>query len=320
MNRTKTLTDDELYRQCCLYGTQARKWMKKFAALLPEVERRQLYAKYGFHSVFEFAAKLAGMNRETVLEVLRVSKLLGDKPLLQAQLAEQGWSKLRVVASIATPENEKMLVEKLQKMSKPALEAFVKEIKKKDYESVQFLPGEELSPVNPPSRVFIRLLLEPKTELRLRELQKKLSAERKVPVDFNEAVEVLLDYYDQPRKMRPVLSKETVKQELQKKHSSRYIPIKVKKILHEEYAGRCAFPGCSKLPEIYHHTRRFALNPSHDPDFLVPLCKGHERLAHLGLVENEERPPALWSLRFEPDKTSPKFPVDELVNHHRVPP
>ena len=163
------LSDIELYKQCCFYGTQARKWTKKFAALLPEVERRRLYAKHGFYSVFEFAAKLSGMNRETVLEVLRVSKLLEDKPLLQSKLAEQGWSKLRVIATVATPENEKMLAEKIQEMSKPALEAFVKGIKKEQTDPKLgehnnapekynlFLPGEEFS--SQASRVFIRFLL-----------------------------------------------------------------------------------------------------------------------------------------------------------------
>lgn len=166
------LSDRELYEKCRLYGGNARAWSKKFAALLPEVERRRLYEKYGFYSVFEFAAKLAGMGRETVLEILRVAEKLQDKPLLLAQLLEHGC--------------------------------------------------------------------------------------------------------------------------------------------------RCAYPDCQKLPEIYHHTRRFALFPNHDPDFLTPLCKSHERLAHYGLIKNEEQPSEQWQVKTEADKTSPKYWIDRKVNAWRI--
>ena len=50
-------------------------WSRKFAALLPEVDKRQLYRKRGFYSIFEFAAKLAGMGRKNVEEVLRTYKV-----------------------------------------------------------------------------------------------------------------------------------------------------------------------------------------------------------------------------------------------------
>jgi len=56
-------------------------WSRKFAALLPEVDKRQLFRKHGFYSIFEFAAKLAGMGRKTV----------EDRPLLKAQIEQFGW-------------------------------------------------------------------------------------------------------------------------------------------------------------------------------------------------------------------------------------
>ena len=37
------LTDSELYQKCREYGASARSWTRKFAGLLPEVFRRQLY-------------------------------------------------------------------------------------------------------------------------------------------------------------------------------------------------------------------------------------------------------------------------------------
>ena len=46
------------------------------------------------------------------------------------------------------------------------------------------------------NRIFVRLLLAPKNELKLKELQKKLSRKQKAPVDLNEVVEILLDVYE----------------------------------------------------------------------------------------------------------------------------
>lgn len=346
------LSDRELYEKCRLYGGNARAWSKKFAALLPEVEGRKLYAKYGFYSVFEFAAKLAGMGRETVLEILRVAEKLQGKPLLLAQLPEQGWSKMKVIVNIATPENEKNLAEKVKEMSKATLETFVNELKKQNHELVQNRPGAENKIIQngqqsdfeqsaehmEPPRISVRMPLKPKTELRLRQLQKKLSREQKAPVDFNTIIEILLDVYEKSppnsgararsraaasREPEPTpkldfaAQKEQVKRELPK-ISSRYIPAKVKKLATAEHGGRCAYPGCLKLPEIYHHTRRFALFPNHDPDFLAPLCKCHERLAHHGLIENEEQPPEQWQVKMEADKTSPKYWIDRKVNAWRT--
>ena len=108
------LSDKELYQKCQLYGGEARKWAKRFAALLPEVARRELFRKYKFYSIYEFAAKLAGMKHETVIDILRVTKKLEGMPLLRAQMETAGWGKLKVVAGIATKENEKCLRRKLQ--------------------------------------------------------------------------------------------------------------------------------------------------------------------------------------------------------------
>lgn len=389
------LTDKELYEKCKFFGARARKWMKKFGALLFEVERRQLYKKYGFHSIFEFAAKLAGLKHETVMDILRVSRKLEDKPLLKAQMEEHGWAKLRLVANIATKENEKILAEKVKEMSKPTLETFIKELRQQNSELVQNRPGtaeengkflplesqkglfltesepeamepkEEADHVRAwqkylPARVSVRINLKPETDLRLRKLQKKLSEKYGGPVDFNEVMETLLDAYKDSgkfagrkkkiEKMQKTEEKNDERLELeQKKPESileqtakenlavleqkarekvlemedsgkkcgRYIPVAIKKFLYEKYHGRCAFEGCMKLQEIYHHTRRFALNASHDPLFLAPLCKGHERLAHHGLIENEEKSPSEWRVLAEANKASPKYFIDQKVQGFR---
>ncbi|MBI5754420.1 hypothetical protein HZA40_04730, partial [Candidatus Peregrinibacteria bacterium] len=60
------LTDQNLYELCKTYGTRALEWRRKFIGLLPEVNKRKLYQKKGFGSIFEFAKKLAGLSEEQV--------------------------------------------------------------------------------------------------------------------------------------------------------------------------------------------------------------------------------------------------------------
>ncbi|MBI2639044.1 hypothetical protein HYW83_05650 [Candidatus Peregrinibacteria bacterium] len=357
MENIEKLGDRELYAKCQLYGSNARQWAKKFAALLPEVDKRQLYKKHGFYSIFEFAAKLAGMGRETVVDILWVARKLQDKPILKAQMEEQGWAKLRVVANVATIENQKILAEKVKIMSKPTLETFIKELRQQNHELVQSRPGtakkhETLAisqnamsgEVPTPPRISVRIPLKPKTELRLRELQKKLSKMAHGPVDFNEVLETLLDTYaavktgaleakeEQAQSLSQLeeIAKEKEQRlqqfEAQAKEKvyklansppSRHIPAVIKKFLSAKFKGRCAYKGCMKLPKIFHHTRRFALNQSHNPDFLMPLCKEHERLAHLGLIDNEEKTPDFWRTQIFPNTNSPKYTIDKIVNSYR---
>jgi hypothetical protein len=68
--------------------------------------------------------------------------------------------------------------------------------------------------------------------------------------------------------------------ELKSKSPSRYIPAKVKKIIKEEFGTKCSIPNCQKQAEVLHHTQKFGLAHSHNPQFITPLCKEHHAIAH----------------------------------------
>ena len=339
------LSDKELYQKCQLYGGEARKWAKRFADLLPEVARRELFRKYKFYSIYEFAAKLAGMKHETVIDILRVTKKLEGMPLLLAQMETAGWGKLKVVAGIATKENEKCLRRKLQQCLWQLYLHLYKKLENKitmmsKAESIRAKMGQlqETQPQQYQSftdstrgagwglRVtdsHANANAEPhfcpppsvsKNELKLKELQKKLSREQKAPVDLNEVVETLLDAYEAQtaESGKPAASTIAVSVQSQKstqvqnamtqinnKPPSHNTPTKTKKNSIKNSQVAVHVPGCTKLPKIFHHTLRFSLNPSHNPDHIVPLFKNHERLAHHGLIENEEKSPETWRLKFE---------------------
>jgi hypothetical protein len=71
--------DQKIYELCKKYGADALEARRKFAGLLPEVFRRRIYEKKGFNSIFEFAAKLAGMSQDQVRLVLNLEKKFADR-------------------------------------------------------------------------------------------------------------------------------------------------------------------------------------------------------------------------------------------------
>jgi len=146
-----TLSDENLYLLCKEYGEKARFWKRKFMGLLPEVYRRETAArrkgatwlsKKGFSSIFEFAAKLAGVSHEQVRLVLNLERRFEDKPLLKSLLinGEVSANKLIRVAGIATPTNQKMIGLQVQTLSTRALETLVR-----DYKFMAMSPSMEQS-------------------------------------------------------------------------------------------------------------------------------------------------------------------------------
>lgn len=119
-------SDKDLYKLCQQYGAGIRMLRRVFAVLLVEVNRRRLHRKHGFESIYMFAAKVGGMNKELVDRILWLAEALKDKPFLWREFRREGWSKVRVVASVATKDTDKIWAEKVSLLSKPALEELVK--------------------------------------------------------------------------------------------------------------------------------------------------------------------------------------------------
>ena len=230
--RLANLTDKELFRLCQKCGLNIRTFQKEFAGYLPEVEKRNLYKKYGCHTLYEFAAKLAGMCKDTVDDILNVHKKLEDKPSLQSLIRAQGWSKVKVVATIARPETEKFWAEKVETMSKETLKTFIKELRKEASEAQMhgqaglfadlaedsgalpdILEGSVMQPGNFPEdaklrpgpstpmetsqKTAITFKLDDETEVKLRIFKQKLEKKTGEPKDWNQTIKALLEIAEQ---------------------------------------------------------------------------------------------------------------------------
>lgn len=294
------LSNQELHRRCQDCGAHIRKLQKEFAGLLVEVAKRRLYKQYGFYSIHEYAAKLAGMNHTTVDEILRVGAKLEDKPVLQKMITEQGWGKLKVMANVATPETQKFWAEKVKTMSKATLVTFVQGVKKQgdlfaidEYRTGSGKPEISLEESHSKNeRTTFSFKIDAKTEARLRIFRQKLEKERGEAVEWNAALEALLDAVEgQVSASSSDESLRSVQAQLPAV-SKRHIPAKVKHFLQQKYKGKCAYPN----------------------------CKNHERLAHLGLIKNEELPAHNWKIQLQPDQNALKYRIDQIVNSFRVAP
>ncbi len=285
----------------------------KFAGLLPEVYERGLYRIKGFLSIHEFASKLAGMSGHAVDRVLWVAQKLRDKPALSAELTEgkTHWSKLERIATVATVETEQEWLSKVRTLPRPALEVAVHMAH--ESASVQVEPAWQT--------LSLRVSIETEKELRLKKSELERSFKRNL--SWGEFLELLLK--GSPSETQRLIHVEVcpscVKAETQENpENHRHIPQKVQDLIQARYGGFCSFKGCRKPAAIQHHTRRFALNSSHDPDFILPLCKAHERFVHAGLIEDETQDPALWKSLVFPDRSHPKFRVDQQVQARWAPP
>ncbi len=271
----KHLTDKELYKLCRKYGENALMWRRKFTGLLPEVNRRRLYEKKGFGSIFEFAFKLAGLSEKQVRLALNLSERFKNKPALKGLLVNGNVSinKLTRVTSVTTTENESFWAEKVQQLSQSAIETLVKDVKNEKQDAL-FKPQNERKSLR--AQKLGELDLEPEVLDELLVLQGK-------GIDVNQ----LLREFLEGRRLDITREKEEISAEIDYSEQngtmdvkSRYIPVKIRRYLQKEYGKKCSIGSCMKEVAVIHHTRRFALSASHNPRYLAPLCREHHAIAH----------------------------------------
>jgi hypothetical protein len=297
MTDFEKFSDKELYDYCKQVGFNARVWTRKFIAALPEVAKRRLYKKYGYCSIHEFAAKMAGVSHKNVDEVLRIDEKFKEMPKMKELIGEIGLSKLKVVACIATKDMDSFWAEKVKKMTKQVLEVYVREIKTKKFpgelseENLKFHQQKEQiglfdskksisqeEDVSTTERVknkkTFTIQIEDEVEFELRKFKQILEKEKKEPIDWNTALKEMA---------KRALKDEGFKQKQarvskQKVNVSRYIPAGKRYDLEQKYRGHCAYKGCNKPAEQIHHKNGFAALRSHEN--LIPLCKNHHDFIH----------------------------------------
>ena len=307
MKDIRTISDQDLMARCQEFGKKAREWKNRFVALLPEVSRRGLHRRKGFATVIEFAAKVGGVGKKTVEAIFQVEKKLVDKLELKAMVSQVGVNKVRVVASIATKENEKELVKKVKNMSKGALELFVRE-KKLERGMLEVCSQQQVIGEFPPGRKLTRermsFSVDENIALEMRKIKLQMEKERKEAVEWNDVMREMVKAMEvgrskAKRKRRKEQNQSGGKPEVvdekvcENRNSSpgkgkvsRYIIAKKRHDLNDKYNGKCGVAGCNKPATEIHHVEGFA--QVHNHDNIIPLCHEHHELKH------NEKPESPW--------------------------
>lgn len=290
------ITDKQLYNLCKKYGRRARLWRQKFAGLLPEVYKRRLFEKKGYGSIFEFAAKLAGMSQDHVRLVLNLERRFEDKPILKNMLenGEVSVSKMAKVASIATAENQEFLATQIKLLPRAALETLVRDINHEAvHQNALYEPKNECKSV--PGNTNWSHNCENVNQHQNQhqddpylntEVRQKLFTLQQKGIDINA---LLLEFLEK-RELEIAQEKERLARKSESpsfapdngkaKSHSRHISAEIKNILKQEFGEKCSLPHCMRPAETIHHTQRFALSGNHNPYFLAPLCEEHHAIAH----------------------------------------
>lgn len=303
------LTEKQLHQKFVQLGRQLHRVTYELLEILPEIYAKNIHIQQGYATIYEYAGRLTGLSRSVVQKVLRAEKHLEAKPALKKLVGKVGIHKVDLVARIATPENERQWAEKVEHMSKPALQELAKEVRAKS------LPGENFST----------------SEMKFGKCQ---AAEQKITIELDEEMQFLfLKLKNKHGKnmnnkaMLKILLKKIAKQEFPKKNPrkrnvektaikdrkmkvTRYIPSAQKRQAISKTDGHCSYPNCNKPSQHIHHPERFSQTKTHNN--LKPVCRVHHEFAHNGLIENETQETNKWQLSF-----GDLLPADKLYLRYR---
>jgi hypothetical protein len=299
-----TFHQKQLHQRFKYFGSKHLEFRQKCIGLLPQILKEKIYEKKGFGSIFEYAAKLAGLSREQVKRALSLHEKFEDKPALKYMLenGEVSINKLAKIASIASTKNQELPADQVKLLPCRALETlarderiYLRDHEKSEVQSVEDNRDEDSSP----SQVG---LFEPKNDHKIVHVNKSLTEHDPEKLQLSEDVkQKLLDLQKKgidvnnlilrmlkKRELEIAIEKEEMAAEEIERKSSRYIPIKIRKLLNSEHGTKCSIPTCNKPSSQIHHTQRFALAGMHDPRFLAPLCENHHKIAHVIDVKMRE--------------------------------
>ncbi len=287
--------DLTLHKQFCQLGKKRHALRNQLLAMLPEIQSSGVWRQFA-GSIVEYAGKYGDISPSSVRKCLRLHRRLQNKPYLRAAIKQVGIHKVALVAEIATEETDKVYASHASTMSKQALIDLAKEVRRQD---------SPVTPCNTPKRLYTITIDEASMHL-LQKLKRKLgkhmSDKALLYMLLKERSEMEFPTKKPALKPTPASSQT----------AGRYIPLSQRRAVLESHQERCAYPGCAKLPEVFHHRDRYSRSKSHES--IVPLCHAHHDFAHHGLIRNEQGQPEMW--QFTPS-TSNLSKADRAMLRYR---
>lgn len=281
------ISDKDLLALCQEYGTKAIAWRRKFIGLLPEVNRRELFLKKGFSDIYEFGARMAGLSREQVQRAIQIEKKFESRGLEELKKVfvegEASINKMARIASIASKENEGILVDAVKKLSQSAVETLVRD--------ERHLNGGDVNENSVRAHSFDFEKSQGQANLRLDfqlsdKIIHRLNELNAQGRDANKILGEMLDKREEEiaEEVEKVSEEIVEKEEMKKENGGevwRHVPAGVRRVIERRSGSKCEVKGCQKPAKHLHHTIRFGIQKSHDPRYMVQLCAEHHQITHV---------------------------------------
>jgi len=261
----------------------------RLVQLLPEIYASGIWKKYA-KDIEEYAGRFGGIGGSTVIKRLNLEKYVEDKPHLKEAIGKVGVHKVALLATIATPENEEALADKVLNMSKSAVVTLSKELRQG--------VGQDGQPCRAVATTLSIDLDEEMTFLFLKFKKKFKNLSNK------EVMRKLLEEVNEPAKPVKLI---TGDEKSIAKIKSRYITAAIRRQTIGN--GQCQYPNCNRPSDHLHHPERFAKVRNHKK--LVALCTDHHEFMHNGLIENETQSNPTINIHKKPDQ------IDLLYREYR---
>jgi len=251
----------KLHQKFVILGQKRNKLTYQLLDILPEIFETKIYKKY-CETIEEYAGKFAGLSSSVVKKRLNLEKHLENKPALRAAIKTQGVHKVALVARITKPEDDEVMADKVENMSKGALFEMAKEIRHggEECRAVQKMTIEFDDQMQ---FIFLNLKKEKGKNLSNKEFMRRLLKEMQK------------DKFLPGKKS----SKNGTKKPSGQKNPSRYIPVEQKSEAIGD--GHCIYPGCNNPFQDTHHIEYYS--EVHNHIKIVPICNIHHEFAHNGL-------------------------------------
>jgi hypothetical protein len=273
-----------------------------------EMRKRRGHEKFGFASIFDYAAERFGFSARKTRYLLGLAFSLQKLPELRAALADGrlGWSKATKIAQVATPQDEVRWLDSALSLSVRELEQKIREDMGRDGARIQMWLSEDQNTVLENAFEVCRRLsgaqLEPGQCLDLicgefLATYAYLSYQEEVRVSEEPGEDKAADVEDDAATERIELAICPENDDLPSTSVASYGKTWRKVLARDRY--HCQYPGCGARSQLHVHHIEFrsrsgkksrAKSNSH-PN-LCCLCVFHHRAVHAGTIALKGRAPS----------------------------
>jgi hypothetical protein len=268
--------------------------------VLQQIDDCKGYREIGHKSLFEYATQALGLSESVSYNLITISRKSREVPKLQEMIRNQtvSISNARMIAPILNSKNQEKWLSAAASLSKRVLE---KEIAKEHPKSLV----QEQTRFVSENRLELKAGISEKLEEKLRQVQNMISSRVGVPVDLEETLQELVDFYIQkndPIEKAKRLENRTTPKPVEQSHqpvpgqanlsiysrssNPRYIPVQLKRAVLLRDKNQCSYitPNGTRCLERrwldIHHVRPLAEGGQTSFENLKLICRGHHQMMH----------------------------------------